>query len=107
MAQRSRKAPAVRWPWDPVALEPREVSALKAMDPVAFNALLKICGADTNPYALGGDEGRRATDFGCGKLWVAGTVRGFRAVKMPGARPSGPATRAIPVDVPASGEQPG
>lgn len=96
MAARKRKPPAVRWPWDPVTLEPHEISALKAMDQVAVNALLKLAGYGANPFCGGDRDGERATSFACGKHWVGGTLLGFRAIKMPGARPAASGPHAAP-----------
>ncbi len=66
-----------------------EVAALKAIPEATMAVIDKICGRGSNPFAPGGIEGQRSTDFACGKWWVAGTLRGFREVKMP-IDPRGP-----------------
>lgn len=80
------RAPVPVWPWDAVLLEPDEVSLLKAIDVRAFAVIEKICGVGRNPFTAGGEDGRRATDFGAGKLWVGHTLRDARAAKMPSVR---------------------
>ena len=86
-----RKPPAQRWPWDPVLLEPFEVSAIKAVAaqmPIAFAAIEKICGTDRMSFTVGGEEGRRATDFAEGQRHVGRMLRQIRDGKMPGPKPT-------------------
>lgn len=69
-----------------------EISAIKAISPEAFAAIEKLCGAGRNPFRNGGEDGRRDTDYYCGRLSIAHFLRDLRAMKMPtnsrGAPPS-------------------
>lgn len=87
-------------PWSEVPLELHEISALKAVPEAAFAAIEKVCGVGVNPFAAGGEEGRRATDFACGKAWVAGTLRMFRAVRMPSPQQRDTGPHAVPTGAP-------
>jgi hypothetical protein len=103
MAMKPRLAarpPASRYPWDPVELEPREISGIKAMaaqHPVAFAAVLKIARTDEMSFSAGGEDGRRATDYAEGKRAVGVTLRGILAMKL---QPEG--RGAPPDDLPNS-----
>ena len=91
------------WPWDPVLLEPFEVSAVKAVAaqmPLAWAALEKITGADRMSFTEGGEDGRRATDFAEGRRWVGNTLRNIRDMKMPGAGAPRPHEPRDPLAVP-------
>ena len=79
-----KRRPRIPRAWDPVYLEPYEVSALKALTPHALSALEKITAVDRASFAAGGEDGRRETDFAEGKRWVGVTVRNVRAMKLPG-----------------------
>jgi hypothetical protein len=90
--KRALALPRPTWPWDQVQLAAGELAALKAISADGMAALTKICsggGSGGNPFTPGGPEGARATDFGCGKLWVLNTVRQARATKAP-VDPRGP-----------------
>ena len=94
MKQVKSPSRAVRMPWDPVMLEPAELSAIKAIDPAAFAVIEKLTGCDLNPFTAGAADGDRATTFAEGKLWVGHTLRQVRAMKMPGpSRPRRARTR--------------
>lgn len=83
-------------PWDELLLPPHEVSLLKAIPVEAMAVIEKICGGGRNPFAPGGEDGRRATDFACGKVWVAGTIKMARAARLPSQ------SRGAPADLPNS-----
>jgi hypothetical protein len=91
-----------RRPWDDVALLPAEVSLLKAIDPAAFAVIEKLCGVGVNPFAAGAEEGRRATDYACGKLWVAGAIRNARVARMPAPQQQESGPHAVPKGAPPS-----
>lgn len=74
-----------------------EVSALKAIPEATFAIIERICGVGRNPYRDGGEEGRRATDYACGKLAIAHLLRALRAAKMPSSSRGAP-----PSDLPNS-----
>lgn len=82
-------APRPRMPWDPLQLEPHEVSALKAITPAAMAVIQKITGVDRASFTAGGEDGRRATDFAEGARWVGLTLRQARDVELP-VKPRGP-----------------
>lgn len=88
----------MRWPWDQVELEPHEISAIKAISAATFAVIEKLCSADRNPFRDGGEDGRRATDFACGKLSLANVLRALRDMKMPG--PATPPSRQGPPEEP-------
>lgn len=80
------KATRAPLPWDRVDLSNTEVASIRAVsegvaDPeqqrVAYKAIIhKLCAVDRASFTiLGGDEGRRATDFAEGKRWVGNTIR--------------------------------
>ncbi|MCK1501494.1 hypothetical protein [Bradyrhizobium sp. 188] len=80
------KATRAPLPWDRVDLTNTEVASIRAVsegvaDPeqqrVAYKAIIhKLCAVDRASFTiLGGDEGRRATDFAEGKRWVGNTIR--------------------------------
>lgn len=96
MTPPKRKIAAYAPPWSEVLLTPHEVSALKAIPEATFAVIEKLCAVGINPFAAGAEEGRRATDFACGKLWVAGTLRGFRAVRMPSPEQRETGPHAVP-----------
>lgn len=81
------KKDVIAWPWDPVMLEPHEISAIKAMaaqHAIAFNTVCeKICREHQISFTAGGEDGRRATDYAEGKRAVAQTLRGIVKRKMP------------------------
>lgn len=95
------KQPAVRWAWDAVELEPREVSLIKAMaaqHPEAFEiCVTKICRADALSFAAGGEDGRRATDFAEGMRFAGRQMRRARDAKLPTTGRGSP-----PADLPNS-----
>lgn len=80
--RKDRTPTQARWPWDPVELDLNEVRALKSLTESQLSALAKL-GGEHNPFTPGGEDGRRATDFALGKLWVIQTVHLARAAKMP------------------------
>lgn len=73
-----------------------EVSALKAIPEGTFAVIERICGVGRNPYRDGGEEGRRATDYACGKLAVAHMLKALRTMRMPSS------SRGAPLDLPNS-----
>lgn len=88
MAARKPKPAALPMPWDPVLLEPGEISAIKAMaasNPIAFEVLcLKLCREKKLSFTAGlGADSIRATDFAEGKRAIAETLRGIVSMKMP------------------------
>src|SRR5216684_1533794 len=85
--RRNVAPPRPPWPWDPVQLELHELSAIKAIPAETFSIIEKLCGVGRNPFTAGGEDGRRATDFGAGKLWVGHTLRGIREMRMPSFKP--------------------
>lgn len=73
-------------PWDAIELTPTELASVRAIsegaaDPeqqrVAYRTIVhKLCAVDRASFTiLGGEEGRRATDFAEGKRWVGNTIR--------------------------------
>lgn len=84
-------------------LEAHEISAVKAIPPAAFAVILKLSGGGGgfgNPFTPGGEDGRRATDFGCGKLWVGNTLVAIRDAKMPEPRQRETGPHAVPKGAP-------
>lgn len=73
--------PKIYWPWDPIELEASEVAMIKNMavgHPQAFTIVLeKICRVDSMSFTIGGEDGRRASDFAEGKTWIGRTLRGI------------------------------
>jgi hypothetical protein len=82
---------------DLVNLTPAEVSAVKAMGADAMAVIEKLCGFGRNPFRNGAEEGRRDTDYYCGKLSIAHILRDLRAMKLPSAGRASP-----PSDLPNS-----
>jgi hypothetical protein len=73
-----------------------EISALKAIPEATFAVIERICGVGRNPYRDGGDDGRRATDYACGKLAVANMLKALRSA------PMSRSSRSAPPDLPNS-----
>lgn len=78
--------PKSQLPWDLVDLTPSELASVKAVadgvaEPeqqrIAYRTIVfKLCGVDRLSFTvLGGEDGRRATDFAEGKRWVGNTIR--------------------------------
>lgn len=96
----AKRPPAPRYPWDPVMLTAADVSAIKALPAAAVTVINKLCGVGLNPFTAGGDDGRRATDFASGKLWVGHTLRDLREMKMPEPRQRETGPHAVPKGAP-------
>lgn len=75
---------------------PHEVSALRAIPENTFELIERICGVGRNPYRDGGEDGRRATDYYCGRLSVAHLIRALRESRLTTN------TRGAPPDLPNS-----
>ena len=76
MGKQPRRMPApVNVPWGPVNFTEGEIASIKAfasLHRVGFEAIIhKLCRFDGISFAMGGEEGRRETDFAEGKRWVA------------------------------------
>lgn len=82
-----RRPPPPAWPWDDVHLEPHEVSEIKAMaaqHPAAFETITqKVLGLNRLSFTSGGEDGRRATDFGEGMKFGGRQLIRIRDMKMP------------------------
>jgi hypothetical protein len=62
---------------------PYELSALKAIPEATFALLERLCGVGLNPFRDGGEDGRRATDYACGRLSVAHMLKALRDMPVP------------------------
>lgn len=93
-------APVARYPWDKLMLSPAEISAIKALPAAAVAVINKVCGVGSNPFTAGGDDGRRATDFASGKLWVGHTLRDLREMKLEEHRQRETGPHAVPKGAP-------
>lgn len=97
---RPRQPTGPKQPWDPIFLEPSEISAVKAIaasQSLGFAAILKLCRVDEMSFSAGGEDGRRATDYAEGKRSVGVTLRALVAMKLPT-----PGRGAPPADLPNS-----
>jgi hypothetical protein len=109
MATAARR-PRDRWPWSPVELAVDDVSAIKAMFAGTASPGQMVRGMEViveeiarthkQSFAAGGEDGRRATDFGEGCRWVGLTLIGIRDVKLPGPKPRETGPHAVPVGAP-------
>lgn len=99
-----RRKPQVAWPQ--LQLEPHEISALKLMmaqHPKAVAVLTeKIClgGRQSFELGLGGEDGRRMTDFNEGRRWCGTTLSMIRDLKMPAPKQTGEGPHAVPKGAP-------
>ncbi len=67
-------------PWDPAAVEPAELTAIRALaagvatqqqQQAFIRWLVRASGVEEMTFRPGGDDGRRASDFAEGKRFVA------------------------------------
>ena len=75
MATKPRRLPGpVNVPWADVQFTEGEIASIKAFASqhrIGFEAIVrKVCRFDGISFAMGGEEGRRETDFAEGKRWV-------------------------------------
>jgi len=97
------KRPPPRSPWDSPRLEPGEVAALKALrsgtandgqQQTAYDVIVNVISGKGRLSFVGGEDGRRATDFAEGRRWVGLMVQEACEIVVPvnprGAEPAMP-----------------
>lgn len=81
-----RQAPAQRHAWDPAVLTEGEIASIKAIASVhrlGFDAIInKVCRHGQVAFAIGGEDGRRETDYALGKQGVARVLLDIVALQL-------------------------